>query len=360
MNVWAENDDVEYRTCGNSGLRLSALGIGSWAFGGGEYWGKQSQADVNAVCRAAVDAGVNYFDTAEAYNDGRSEESLGEALAGIPRDRLVIGTKISPANAAPKALVQHCEASLKRLRTDYVDLYMIHWPIAPHSIRHFNSDAAVVSHPARVEDAAAALLQLQRQGKVRHLGVSNFGVARIREIQRAGVSVAANELMYSLLARAIEWEILPFCRERGVGVVAYMPLMQGLLTGKYRTLAEVPPRQRRTRHFNAKAPGTLCRHGEEGAEAETQQAVEAIRRLADEKGLTMADLAISWALAGQGISAVIVGCRNVRQLQDNLRSAAFTLDAAMARGLSDVTEVLKQTLGPSFDYYENPRDDRTR
>ena len=341
-------------------MRLSALGLGCWAFGGGDYWGPQSQADVNAVCRAAVDAGVNYFDTAEAYNDGRSETSLGEALAGLPRDKLVIGTKISPSNAAPKILVEHCEASLKRLRTDYVDLYMIHWPIAPHSIRHFNSAPEAVNHPARVEDAAAALLALQSQGKVRHIGVSNFGVARVREIQQAGVSVAANELMYSLLARAIEWDILPFCRANGVGVVAYMPLMQGLLTGKYRALADVPPMQRRTRHFNAKVPGTLCRHGEEGAEAEAQQALDTIRRLAGENGATMADLAVSWALAGQGVTSVIVGCRNTGQLRENLRSAAYSLDTALALALSEATEALKQALGPSFDYYENPRDDRTR
>ncbi len=132
---------MQLRQCGKYDLKLPSLGVGCWAFGGGEYWGPQSQGDVNEVVRAAVDQGCNFFDTAEAYNGGASEASLGVALEGIPREQVLIGTKISPSNMQPAQVREHCEASLRRLRTDYLDLYMVHWPITRHSIRHFTSES---------------------------------------------------------------------------------------------------------------------------------------------------------------------------------------------------------------------------
>ena len=131
---------MEIRNCGSSDLKLSALGVGCWSFGGGEYWGDQDQQDADRVVKRACELGINYFDTAEMYNDGRSEQSLGRAIRGLPRDRIIIGTKVSPSNAAPDVLRASCEASLKRLGTDTIDLYMIHWPIHPHSIQHFTDD----------------------------------------------------------------------------------------------------------------------------------------------------------------------------------------------------------------------------
>ena len=141
---------MELRRCGNSDLTLSTLGFGCWSFGGGTYWGDCNQADADAVVRRAVELGINYFDAAEAYNAGRSEEALGKALRGIPRDKVIVGTKVSPSNCYAETLPQHCEASLRRLGLDYVDLYMIHWPIHPHSIRHFTSDEAVIRNPPTV------------------------------------------------------------------------------------------------------------------------------------------------------------------------------------------------------------------
>src|SRR5262245_1605212 len=129
---------LRMRQAGAADLYLSIMGLGCWAFGGGQYWGKRDQSAVDAVVQRAGDLGVNYFDTAESYNVGRSEESLGEAIRNLPRAKLVIGTKVSPANVAPGILETHCEASLKRLRTDYIDLYMVHWPIKLHSIHHFD------------------------------------------------------------------------------------------------------------------------------------------------------------------------------------------------------------------------------
>ena len=144
---------------------MSQLGTGCWSFGGGDYWGEQNQKDVNNVVHASVDMGINYFDTAEAYNEGRSESSLGEAIHGIPRDKIIIGTKISPSNCYKKTLIKHCHASLKRLRTDYIDLYMIHWPIHPHSIRHFTNDVLIIENPPTVDEAFETMHGIKTAGK---------------------------------------------------------------------------------------------------------------------------------------------------------------------------------------------------
>ena len=221
---------MEIRNCGTTGLKLSALGVGCWSFGGGDYWGTQAQEDADEVVRRAVDLGITYFDTAEAYNQGRSESSLGRAVRGIPRDRIVIGTKVSPSNTAAEVLPRHCEASLKRLGTDYIDLYMVHWPISPRSIGHFTEEA--VACPS-VQEAFAALDRLQEQGKVRYIGVSNFAAPRLNEALATGSGIVANQLPYSLVARAIEYEILPLCRQLDIGVVGYMPLWQGLLSDRF-------------------------------------------------------------------------------------------------------------------------------
>ena len=156
---------MENRICKNSGLELSILGTGCWAFGGGEYWGDQSQKDVKSVVHESVNLGINYFDTAEAYNEGRSESSLGDAIIGIPRDKILIGTKISPSNCYKNTLIEHCEASLKRLQTDYVDLYMVHWPVHPHSIRHFTEDNLIIENPPEINEAVETLQLLKQQGK---------------------------------------------------------------------------------------------------------------------------------------------------------------------------------------------------
>ena len=239
---------MEIRKCGTSGLHLSALGVGCWSFGGGEYWGQQAQQDAGEVVGRSIDLGITYFDTAEAYNDGRSESSLGQAIRGIPRDKIILGTKVSPNNMAPDVLPRHCEASLKRLGTDYIDLYMVHWPISPRSIRHFTEEP--IPCPS-VQEAMQSLRKLQEEGKIRHIGVSNFAAPKLKEVLSTGTVIAVNELPYSLLARAIEYEILPLCRQIGIGVVGYMPLWQGLLTDRFANLDELPVWRRRTRHFDA-------------------------------------------------------------------------------------------------------------
>lgn len=347
---------MELRQCGKHNLKLPVLGMGCWTYGGGEYWGAQSQEDVNSVVRYAVDHGCIFFDTAEVYNDGASENSLGLALSGIPRDKVIIGSKISPSNVQPETLTAHCEASLRRLRTDYIDLYMVHWPITAHSIKHFTTET--IPTPS-VPDAFATLMRLRQAGKIRHIGVSNFGVAKINEALAAGAEIVVNELPYSLLTRAIEIEILPFCREKGIGVLGYLSLMQGVLAHDYASFADIPVWRRRTRHFDSRRTPE-CRHGMPGAEAETSAALDGIRAIAQRHGTTMRELALKWAFAGKGVASCLCGSRNVQQLEMNLKAASEPLAQDIIEELNRVTQPLLDKMGPSFDYYENPANDRTK
>jgi len=348
---------MKRRKCGETGLDMPILGVGTWAFGGGEYWGWQDQKDVDSVVHRALDVGCNYFDSAEMYNKGASESSLGAALKGR-RGEAIIGTKINPSNAYARTLVEHCEASLKRLSTDYIDVYMIHWPIHPHSIRHFTEDAAVINNPPTVQEALATMGRLKEQGKIRHIGVSNFGVKRFEEALKLCPQIVVNELPYSLLTRAVEMHILPCCRRRKVGVIGYMTLLQGLLADIYPSLKEVPPWQRRTRHFSCKS-GELTRHGEEGAEDQTNQALTAIRAVCKKYGMTMPEIAVKWAVANEAITCALVGARNVAEFDANVKAVSEPLPAEIVAELDAATKPLMDKMGPGFDYYENTKDDRT-
>ena len=353
---FAKSEAIELRRCGKYNLKLPVLGMGCWAYGGGEYWGTQSQKDVNDVVRFAVERGCNFFDTAEAYNSGASEASLGLALQGIPREQVLIGTKISPSNTQPDKLKEHCDASLQRLRTDYVDLYMVHWPITQHSIRHFTNED--IPTP-QVQDAFDTLMRLRQAGKIRYIGVSNFGPAKLDEAMATGAEIVINELPYSLLTRAIEVEILPKCRALGVGVLGYMSLLQGVLADIYPTLDDVPVWQRRTRHFDSRRT-THTRHGLSGAEPETNAALASIRGIAKRHSTTMPELALKWAMAGPGITCSLCGSRNLKELKQNLKAAQEPLPPEIIEELNAATRPLLEKLGPSFDYYENPANDRTR
>ncbi|MFC1607365.1 aldo/keto reductase [Candidatus Latescibacterota bacterium] len=350
---------MEQRQCGTTGLNLSTLGFGCWAFGGGSYWGEDhDQNSVNNLVRYAVDSGLTYFDTAEAYNEGRSEESLGLALKGIPRDDVVIGTKVLPGNTYPKKLVEHCEASLKRLDLDYVDLYMLHWPITPLAIGAFG-DMETALNPPSPDDVYSTLLKLQEQGKIKHIGVSNFGVEFLREVADTGAVVAANQVTYSLLSRGVEFDVLPYSREKGVGLIAYMALLQGILADVWQTIDDIPDKQRRLRLFDSKycAAG---RHGESGADAEITSALKEIRGIVKETGITMADLALKWAIASEGITCVLAGTRSIKNLERNIAAAREPLDPVIKNRLNSITNDVKMKLGPSIDLFESAEHDRSR
>ena len=348
---------MEKRVCENSGTEMSVLGTGCWAFGGGEYWGEQNQKDVNEVVHASIDLGINYFDTAEAYNEGRSESSLGEAIKGVSRDKILIGTKVSPSNCYKETLIEHCNASLKRLQTDYIDLYMIHWPIHPHSIRHFTEDTQIIENPPKIEEAWEAMQILKKQGKIRYPGVSNFSYNRLKDLPLN--EIAVNELPYNLLCRAIEFDALPLTEQNGIGVIGYMALLQGILADIYPSLMEVPVWQRRTRHFNSSATKE-CRHGEEGAEEETNAALEAIRRICKETGFSMADISVKWILENSAITCTLVGSRNSKELEANVKAVSESLPGEIKEELDKVTRPVMEKLGNHFDYYESAQNDRTK
>lgn len=328
---------MQKRKLGDSNISVSVIGIGCWQFGGGQYWGPQNQQDVNQVVHQALDAGVNFFDTAELYNDGDSEVSLGIALQGR-RSEAVIGSKISPSNMQPATLRQHCEQSLNRLGTDFLDLYMVHWPMT--------------SEPQHVQEAFHTLQSLQQEGKIRHIGLSNHGIGQMRQVRDTGTAFVANELPYNLLSRAIEVELLPHCMQEQIGVIAYMPLQQGLLTGKYASTDEVKPMLARSRHFHHLS-GDGTRHGEDGAEVEINSALPELAIIAGELGISISELALAWVIANPAISTTIVGCRNEQQLKMNLQGAYITLDPAVIERLNKMTEPVLDKLGSSPDYYEN-------
>ena len=349
---------MEKRQCGSADLQLSVLGMGCWSHGGGDYWGESDQNEVNHVVRRAVELGINYFDTAEMYEGGRSEEALGQAIRGLPREDVVIGSKVWPDHCYHDTLIEHCEASLQRLGLDHLDLYMLHWPIHPRSIRHLTKNEAVINNPPTIDEALEALGTLKTQGKVRHIGVSNFAVPRLDEARGLCDGIVANQLPYSLITRAIEYETLPHCRDNGVGIIGYMSLCQGMLADLFATLDDVPVWQRRTRHFDHKKCD-MCRHGSDGAETETEQALADIRAIATESGMSMAEISIKWAIANPAITTALVGMRTVAKLEANVECANNPLPSELVEKLNAATAALKETLGPSFDYYDSVANDRT-
>ena len=324
---------MEYRTLGNTDLTISTLAFGCWAIADDTNWGDQDESDSLAAIEAALDAGINFFDTAEAYGNGQSEVVLGKALAGL-RQRVVIASKVSDRHLAPNELATACEGSLRRLGTDTIDLYQVHWanPEVP------------------LADTMGALARLQEQGKARAVGVCNFGVRDMAEALKVG-DCAANQLPHNLLWRAIEFEIAPYCTHHDIAVLAYSPLAQGLLTGKFSSADETPDGRARTRHFSHRRPRT--RHGEPGCEAETFAAVERIRAISRQVEHPMADLALAWVMQQPGVVSTIVGARTPHQLRENLRALDLSLAPHTLAALDEATQALKQQLGPNPDMWQS-------
>jgi len=329
---------------------LPALGLGCWAFGGGSYWGAQSQGDVDAVIGRSLELGLDFFDTAEVYNEGASEESLGRALRGR-RTEAIIGSKVSPNHAYRDTLRLHCEASLRRLGTDWIDIYMLHWPLSSNSLRHFTSEQARIDRPPTIQEALEALETLRREGKIRHIGLSNFGPVQMAEALKTGVPITINELPYNLMMRAAEFAALPFCRERGIGVLGYSSLMQGILSRRWGSFDELAGVRLRTRHFSGSRPGS--RHGEAGIEAEAFAALGAVADLAEGLGVPMSKLALAWAISNPAVTCTLVGCRNLSQLEENVAALSYSLEPEIKRRLDAATAEVKAKLGPVLDYFQS-------
>jgi myo-inositol catabolism protein IolS len=324
---------MKYRKLGQTDIEVSAVAMGCWALAGGATWGPQAESDSAATVRAALDAGVNFFDTAEGYGDGKSEEVLGRALAGRRREA-VIATKVSRSHLAADQVKQACEHSLQRLQTDTIDLYQIHWP----------------SRTVPLDETLSALQDLRGQGKVRAIGVCNFGVRDLSDLLGIGW-VETNQLPYSLLWRAIEYEIQPKCVEAGLGILCYSPLVQGLLTGKFASPDEVPKGRARMRLFSEERP--RARHGEAGCEAETFAAIEAIRRIAEEMGEPMAKVAVAWLLRQPGVTSVIAGARRPDQIEQTAPAADLELAPEIIDRLAETTDAIKRAMGANPDMWQS-------
>ncbi|MBN1808641.1 MAG: aldo/keto reductase [Planctomycetes bacterium] len=324
---------MEYRKLGKTGIEVSAVAMGCWAIVGDGIWGEQDAADAVAAINTAYDEGVTFFDTAEGYGAGSSEEILGSALKGR-RDKVVIGTKVSRRNLSADAVRTACEDSLRRLGTDYIDLYMIHWP----------------SRETPFAETLLALEDLKAEGKLRAIGVSNFGPLDMRDILALG-RIEANQLPYSLLWRAVEYEIQPVCVRNQVSITCYSPLMQGLLTGKFRTPEDVPEGRARSRHFNRDRP--MARHGEDGCETETFAAVDQVLDISARAGLPPEVVSLAWLLDRPAVASVLVGMRSARQARANVRAAGVKLPGDVLQALDAATQPVKRKLGPNPDMWQS-------
>jgi aryl-alcohol dehydrogenase-like predicted oxidoreductase len=338
-------------------LPLSRIGIGCWAFGGGAYWGDQNQKDVDAVVHAAIDMGLNVFDTARMYNDGASEVSLGKALKGC-RGKAFVVSKVSPAKAYRTALREECEASLRNLGMDYLDMYMMHWPINPLGLKHFTGDAAIIANPPSSAEAFETLMALKKEGKIRSIGVSNYGICQMREAISLCPDIAVNEMPYNIISRAIEAEIMPFCAEHKVAIISSMTLQQGVLAGIYKTAADVPSHQAHSRHFAQERGKGTSRHYEAGAEDEVFETVGVLRELSAGLGISVAQLSIAWVLANPAIACALVGSRNTAELTDNVKTLHIKLSAEVKAKIDTVSLKVLEKLGNNPDYYENSKESR--
>ncbi len=311
------------RRLGTTDLELSVIGLGTWALGGGGWdyaWGPQDDAESIRTIHRALDLGINWIDTAPVYGLGHAEEVVGRALRGR-RHEVILATKCGlvwddagriTGNLSRQSVRREIEASLRRLQTDYVDLYQIHWP----------------NPEAQIEEAWEEMARLVEEGKVRYIGVSNFSVAQMQRLQRIH-PIASLQPPYSLLDRDIEQEILPFCKQHQIGVIVYSPLANGLLTGKWNheRLAQLPPDDwRRTRNPKFQEPLFSRILG----------FVRDLEKIARAHGRPVAQLAIAWTLRRPEVTAAIVGARHPHQIEETAPAGTWTLDASTLREIQNL------------------------
>jgi aryl-alcohol dehydrogenase-like predicted oxidoreductase len=307
------------RRLGNSDLFITPVGFGAWAIGGSGWefaWGGQDDRDSIAAIHEALDAGINWIDTAAVYGLGHSEEVVARALQGMNNQPYVF-TKCSMVwdkhheidhRLAAASIRRECEASLRRLRVDALDLYQIHWPLPDRDI----------------EEGWATLAALKREGKVRHVGVSNFSVAQMRRAQ-AIAPITSLQPRYSLLHREVEETVLPFADREDIGVIAYSPMASGLLTGAMTAerIAELPDDDWRKRDEDFREP-QLSRN---------LRLVRLLRAIGNHHGRTPGEVAVAWVLHHPTVTGAIVGARRPGQVAGVVGAAEFRLSP---RELSEI------------------------
>lgn len=322
---------MEYRKLGNSSLKPSVITFGAWA-AGGWMWGGSERKDAVEAIRASYDLGVNTIDTAPIYGQGTSEEIVGEAIKGIPRDKVLILTKFgmrwdlrkgefgfsSKDNdgkdidiykyAARESIIQECENSLRRLGTDYIDLYQIHWP----------------DSTTPIQETMEAVAELIKQGKVRYAGVCNYNAEQLAEALKY-VPLVSNQVPYSMVKRDIEKEVVPYCLQHGLSILAYSPMERGLLTGKMK-----PGQQFNEGDHRA----NLFYYTDENIRR-TNAFLEKIKPLANEKNLSAGQLVLLWTLAQPGITIALAGARNTEQAVQNAKAVSASLTAEEVKMITD-------------------------
>ena len=318
-----EERAVEMKTkqLGNSDLFITPVGYGSWAIGGAGWqfgWGKQNDDDSVAAIHRALELGVNWIDTAAVYGLGHSEEIVARALANWPRQRPYVFTKCGLKWDAqgqthrvltPDSIRRECEASLRRLNVEAIDLYQIHWP---------------VENTVKLEEAWDTLAHLQREGKVRWIGVSNFDVDQMKLAQDIA-PITSLQPPYSLVHLEVEKEILPFCEHNGIGVIVYSPMASGLLTGAMtrERIAGLPEDDWRKHHSDFNEP-KLTTH---------LTLVERLRTVGHRRGYEPGAVAVAWTLRHPAVTGAIVGARSPKQVDGVVGAAALRLTR------SEITEI---------------------
>lgn len=321
---------MEYRQLGGSGLKVSALSFGTATFGGGneffKAWGDTDVAGASRLIDLALEAGVNLFDTADAYSGGLSEEVLGKAIAGR-RDQLLISTKTNfrmgdgpnDLGSSRLHLLRACEDSLRRLNTDHIDIYTMH-----------GFDALTP-----VEEVMRTLDTLVQSGKVRYIACSNFSgwhlMKSLATAQSYGwTRYVAHQAFYSLVGREYEWELMPLALDQKVGTIVWSPLASGILSGKVRRNQAAPEGTR------------VQRIGSEGLHIpyeKVYEIVDAIDAIAEETGKSVAQISLNWLLQRPTVSSVIIGARNEEQLKHNLGAVGWNLTAKQVEKLDKASEI---------------------
>lgn len=328
---------------GPAQLQVSSLCLGTMSFVGAGGMGSTDEEVAIAVIHQALREGVNFFDTAEAYIDNAADRILGKALKlafdqGLAtRETVVVAGKFGKHEG--ERSIQYSSAMIEAALTtildalgmDYLDLYQVHW----------------ASNMKDVQEAVDTLEKLQAAGKIKSYGVCNFGPKSLAKFLECGGRPITNQLPYNLIWRAIEFEILPMCREKEIAVLTYSSLQQGLLTGKFTEACQVPEGRRRTRHFPASST-TLSRHGQMGCEDLTFQTLRQLRELT---GDSMADASVQWLLAQSGVTSVLIGASKPEQVSDNVRAVCGKMSCESASKLTESTEALKKELGPNPDMW---------
>jgi aryl-alcohol dehydrogenase-like predicted oxidoreductase len=318
---------MEYRHLGRSGLVISEIAYGNWVTHGSQV---QEQAAAECV-RAALDEGITTFDTADGYAGGRAEEVLGRALHGVRRESLEIFTKVywpvgegrNDRGLSRKHIIESAHASLRRLQTDYIDLYQAH--------RY--------DYETPIEETMRAFDDLVRAGKVLYVGVSEWRAeqiaAALKVADELGLDrIVSNQPQYNMLWRVIEAEVVPLCEKEGIGQIAFSPIAQGVLTGKYAPGAAPPADSRATdptgSNFIKRFLGD-----------ETLKAVQHLDPLAADAGLSLAQLAVAWVLQNPNVSAAIIGATRPQQVRENVKAAGARLDPGL---MSRIDEALGQVI----------------